>query len=491
MEHAPDTASQGPDTDSPLAGFIQKDFYLKKRARSGLGITVVASAGTTERLFMIRRIMSAGIAAKDGRLLPGDRLVTINGKDLAGHTHAAVLQMITDAPKDCHLTIWRDPEYDGAAFLSSRLSGSHGSLASEGEERQLSYENSPVAIKRRLSQGNSPARSPLVAHLSRSRAGGLTPPRTDSPLTIHRWSTGNATSSGFVSTESPAEPPVFDNEELRPPDVPPSTPPMLADLDGPPDVPPSTPPMLADLDGPPDVPPSTPPTLADLDGPPDVPPSTPPTLADLDGPPDVPPSTPPTLADLDGPPDVPPSTPPTLADLDGPPDVPPSTPPMLADLDGPPDVPPSTPPTLADLDGPPDVPPSTPPTLADLDGLPHVPPSTQPTLSGLEAVLSQHVVTAARKMSVSISSDEDESPPNLPTTPPPQTQEDNMKPLVERPKSIGPVPKGQRLQEVPFEITIVKGLFGLGVSLMLNEMGMIEVKSLTSRSPITKDGNIK
>lgn len=62
---------------------------------------------------------------------------------------------------------------------------------------------------------------------------------------------------------------------------------------------------------------------------------------------------------------------------------------------------------------------------------------------------------------------------------------------VERPKSLGPVPKGKRLEDAPFEIEVVKGMFSLGLTVCTTEMGMIAVKSLTSRSPITKDGNIQ
>ena len=63
---------------------------------------------------------------------------------------------------------------------------------------------------------------------------------------------------------------------------------------------------------------------------------------------------------------------------------------------------------------------------------------------------------------------------------------------VDRPKSLGPIPKGKRLEEAPFEIEVSKGIIGgLGLTLCENELGMIAVKALTNRSPITKDGNIK
>ena len=109
---------------------------------------------------------------------------------------------------------------------------------------------------------------------------------------------------------------------------------------------------------------------------------------------------------------------------------------------------------------------------------------------------------------------EEEAPPPLPpTTPPPSvpspdetimrveekvvprrknaSKEDPFEKTVERPKSLGPVPKGKRLEDAPFEIEVTKGMFSLGLTVCMTEMGMIAVKSLTSRSPISKDGNIK
>ena len=69
--------------------------------------------------------------------------------------------------------------------------------------------------------------------------------------------------------------------------------------------------------------------------------------------------------------------------------------------------------------------------------------------------------------------------------------QDDLKLASPGPKSLGPVPKGKRLEGAPFEIEVVKGMFGLGLTVCTTEIGMIAVKSLTSRSPITKEGNMK
>lgn len=59
-----------------------------------------------------------------------------------------------------------------------------------------------------------------------------------------------------------------------------------------------------------------------------------------------------------------------------------------------------------------------------------------------------------------------------------------------RPPSLQ-VPRGARQENSPFEIELKKGLFGLGLSLGVNQMGMLAVTSLSSRGVVSQDGNIK
>ena len=62
---------------------------------------------------------------------------------------------------------------------------------------------------------------------------------------------------------------------------------------------------------------------------------------------------------------------------------------------------------------------------------------------------------------------------------------------MERPKSLGPIPNGARLEHGPFEIEVTKGIFSLGLGVGIDQTGMVTVKTLSSRSPISKDGNIR
>lgn len=50
---------------------------------------------------------------------------------------------------------------------------------------------------------------------------------------------------------------------------------------------------------------------------------------------------------------------------------------------------------------------------------------------------------------------------------------------------------GSRSETGPFEIEVSKGFWGLGMTVDCDKMGAIFVKALTSRSPLSKDGNIR
>ena len=78
-----------------------------------------------------------------------------------------------------------------------------------------------------------------------------------------------------------------------------------------------------------------------------------------------------------------------------------------------------------------------------------------------------------------------------PSLPPPSVASLVSPQEVSRPGSLGPVPKGSRQDNCPFEIEVSKTALGLGLTLGADETGMVMVKSLKPNSPITKDGNIR
>ena len=356
-------------------GFQKHVFTIQKKPKSGLGITVVSSSGSTEGFHQIRRILPRSLADRDGQLRPGDRLVSVCGKSLRGLSHTAVLDEIRQTQNDCIIEILRDPLYasDNASsiysfgsgsYCDSRLSifsdesGETGSLKLNIRERantfdlpagrklknldpeirksaspsvfQRLYKNMQDHEKRPLSMSEIP----LVMEINRR------PSETISPLATDSY-TGNIASKSKFPSIPPDEPPSI------PPDEPPSIPP-----DEPPSIPQDEPPSI-----PPDEPPSIPPDEP-LSIPPDEPPSIPP-----DEPPSIPPDEPPSI-----PPDEPPSIPP-----DEPPSIPPDEPPSI-----PPDEPPSIPP-----DEPPSIPPDEPPSISQSDNTENKSEGGKPSLPKL------------------------------------------------------------------------------------------------------------
>jgi hypothetical protein len=59
-----------------------------------------------------------------------------------------------------------------------------------------------------------------------------------------------------------------------------------------------------------------------------------------------------------------------------------------------------------------------------------------------------------------------------------------------RPPSLQ-VPRGERAEKTPFEIELKKGLSGIGVGLTVNDVDMLVISSLSPRSVVSQDGNIR
>ena len=258
---------QLPDSVQPPCGFLAMKFQLNKRAHGGLGITVVASEGLTAGLFMVRRVATNGIAAKDGRIQIGDRLVSVNGESLSGLTHAAVLQAINEAPKEVELVVWRDLNQNLASSSVhslgsfSNLSGSHTSILSE------EMNGEPTSLKLKLHRGMpSPAQSSLVNRLSYASVDTL--PLKGSPLPANGWSVGD----NSPLPEVPGTPKLLGTP---PPELPGTPPPELPGTP-PPELPGTPPPELPGTP-PPELPGTPPPELPGTP-PPELPGTPPPEL---------------------------------------------------------------------------------------------------------------------------------------------------------------------------------------------------------------------
>ena len=370
---------EGEEEGEVPLGFHKLTLRMKKRAKSGLGVTIVHSAGKTRGIYMVRRIMAGGVAARDKRVKPGDRLVSINGKSLRNLSHSEVLQTISEAPKEIQLEIWRDPNFEMDATSSVYSIGSRSSILSD-EDTEDSWSKRSSFDRLISRDGPKGARgSPQIARYSASIADHILSQGRRSPGTPKRWSavilSPNIGPAGEILS-SPSPPPTSPSHSFNTPLNPVPSPTTLS---------PSPAPLSLS---------TSPEPLAEP------------------------------------PPPSPPPFPP-------PPTLPAARVSEHSDSDGT-----HTPPP----------PPASPP-----------PPVTQHQISTGEHTTNTH------------------------------QQEDSVfeRRDVERPKSLGPVPKGARLEHGPFEIEITTGIFGLGLSIAMGNVGIIVVQSLTSRSPIKKDGNIR
>ena len=366
-----------PDEPVPIGySYIKMELQIKKRARNGLGVTVISHDYEPGHGFhKIRRILPGGAAAKDGRLKVGDRIVSVSGKSLSGLPHAEALQTMIDAPSNCKVVILRDPEFTSDrppdVYSLGTISRDSLSLYSDDEEEEETkdtasipkrFSDTFVALKK--NSAHLPKGSPVSARFSTTALEQYrrSSPASSSPGIPKRWSLDALIPSG------PA------GETLR--------------------------------------------TLSPI-------------------------RTPSPNLDM-----APTPLPSPVKEWQKPQEEDESPPPAT-----PPPLPPSAPsPTIEDAD-----------TLGNKgEGAPE---------------------TKVVESKTPDRDDQEEDAIDGSTDP--------FEKQVERPKSLGPVPKGQRLEHVPFEIEVTKSVLGMGLTIGTDETGMIVVKSLTSRSPITKDGNIK
>ena len=177
----------------------------------------------------------------------------------------------------------------------------------------------------------------------------------------------------------------------------------------------------------------------------------------------------------------------------------------------------------------PDLPDSAPPPPPpDADAMPPELPETQPPnlpfqdipeVSSRLPQLASHIASSDENLLKSVPPEipQSEPPSELPLSeppPPPPEEPPSSEMLVSEPSDVPSsasttdtskqqppessrpsslkVPRGARLENSPFEIELKKTMLSnLGVTLTINEMGMLAIKSLTTRGIVAQDGNIR
>uniref|UniRef100_A0A3B5A709 Partitioning defective 3 homolog B-like n=1 Tax=Stegastes partitus TaxID=144197 RepID=A0A3B5A709_9TELE len=146
----PRTDNQSPTTKNPvlpgLANLTNKKGGKKiqidlKKGTEGLGFTVVTRDSTVHGPgpILVKNILPRGAAIKDGRLLPGDRILEVNGVDMTGRSQEELVAMLRSTKQGENVCVVVARQED--IFLPRELKGEEaGSVVLEDGREQLMYE---------------------------------------------------------------------------------------------------------------------------------------------------------------------------------------------------------------------------------------------------------------------------------------------------------------------------------------------------------------
>ncbi|XP_062864546.1 multiple PDZ domain protein [Trichomycterus rosablanca] len=76
---------------------------------SSLGLTIVGGCNTLQGAIVIHELNEGGVAQRDGRLMPGDHILEVNGIDLTTATHEEALSVLRLSAQCVRLSVYRPP----------------------------------------------------------------------------------------------------------------------------------------------------------------------------------------------------------------------------------------------------------------------------------------------------------------------------------------------------------------------------------------------
>ena len=95
----------------PNSGLVEDERQIKivtlHRESTGYGFSVVGGFGSPrgDLPIFVKSVFEGGVAARDGRLKRGDKLVAVNGENLDGLTHSEALALLKNCGGTIVLTI--------------------------------------------------------------------------------------------------------------------------------------------------------------------------------------------------------------------------------------------------------------------------------------------------------------------------------------------------------------------------------------------------
>ena len=332
-------------------GFQQLELDIcKHHGKKGVGITLVNSTGLTKGYSLVRRVLPGSVGGKYG-LHVGDRIVSINNQCVQGFTPHKIMGMLSEAPKQFMLTIWRDPNYDmdttSSAYSQSIYSESVLSVSDDGggtdsSGRHPSISSQLPSVQSLTEQLESEKFTANKRVITSQEQTSFSPAR-GSPVIISPSFPPPPVPKSPPPSPPPDHPPQPESPSPNCPPEPESPPPS------PPPEPESPPPNYPpESESPPSSPPPNYPPEPESPPPSPPPPSPPPPPEPESPPPNYPPEpkSPPPSPPLNYPPE-PESPPPTPPNYPPEPESPPPSPPHY-----PPE--PESPPPSPPLDRPPD-----------------------------------------------------------------------------------------------------------------------------------------
>ncbi|CAH1247149.1 PTPN13 [Branchiostoma lanceolatum] len=86
---------------------------LEKDPQYGIGITIVGgeTRGKLDLGLFIKSVTPGGPAHRDGRLRPGDRIISVNGRSLEGVNHQGVVEIIKHSPTQVQFIVSQEKSY--------------------------------------------------------------------------------------------------------------------------------------------------------------------------------------------------------------------------------------------------------------------------------------------------------------------------------------------------------------------------------------------
>uniref|UniRef100_H2YMH0 PDZ domain-containing protein n=1 Tax=Ciona savignyi TaxID=51511 RepID=H2YMH0_CIOSA len=82
------------------------------KGKAGLGVSIVGGSDSLLDAVLVHTVYEQGAAAKDGRLWPGDRILSVNNHSLRHATHDEAIEVLRNTPGRVHLTVHRDENRD-------------------------------------------------------------------------------------------------------------------------------------------------------------------------------------------------------------------------------------------------------------------------------------------------------------------------------------------------------------------------------------------